>query len=93
MATATPEQPVFDFVADEAIRRCFEILGNDRPHNECGLLWNRLNATSRLLWLGVARLPDEICLKHWPEFPRETQNRLMYALTDICHFFQQAGQR
>ena len=90
-ATAKPEQKAFGFVADEAIRRCFELLKTDRPAAACGPIWTRLNAASRIVWLHAACLDGGHCVRHWIEFDHDQHAALLLALENMTEFFQQVG--
>ncbi len=59
-----PEQANFPFVADKAIRRCFDLLAQDRPVFLAGGLWERMSTWYRILWLHAAQLDGGGCVKH-----------------------------
>ncbi len=87
-----PEQSNFPFVADEAIRRCYDLLCTERPVFACGALWTQASALYRILWLHAAQLDGGECIKHWPELTADERVALMLALERMVDFFQHVGQ-
>lgn len=93
MPPPEPEQATLAFVADEAIRRCFELLNAEHPLHKCGSVWSNLDALTRRVWLHAACLDGGLCLEDWSSFENTQRTRLMLALQDMTEFFQQIGER
>lgn len=93
MSAPQPEQVPFSFVADEAIRRCFNILNGERPIHKCAVIWSSLDTYSRLVWVRAAGMDGGYCLSTWAELENARRTRLLLALDRLADFFQKIGEQ